>query len=148
MNNIEEEMIAQALAILDKRLRKPNMVMQSPQAVKDYLRLHYKAKEHEEFCVLFLDHQNALIANEMMARGTLDQAAVYPREIVKTALAHNAASVILAHNHPSGSSAPSSADKCLTATMIRTLELIGVRVLDHFVVGNKDVYSFAQHGNM
>jgi DNA repair protein RadC len=95
-----------------------------------------------------LDVKNRLIACEELFRGTLTHAAVYPREVVKTALAHNAASVIFAHNHPSGTPTPSPADFHLTQNLKQALGLIDVQALDHFVVGGSDVYSFAEHGEM
>lgn len=124
------------------------IALNSPQAVTKYLLLLLGAKPYESFAVLFLDVKNRLIACEEMFRGTLTHTSVYPREIVKEALAHNAASVILAHNHPSGSPEPSGADHNLTQTLKQALALIDVRVLDHFVVGNKKVYSFAEHGQL
>ncbi len=96
--------------------------------------------------VLFLDAQNRVIASEEMFRGTLTQTSVYPREVVKRALAHNAAAVILAHNHPSGVAEPSRADEFLTRTLRESLALIDVRVLDHFIVAGNGVVSFAERG--
>jgi DNA repair protein RadC len=118
----------------------------SPQAVRQYLQLLLAGRPYESFAVLFLDVKNRLIASEELFRGTLTHTSVYPREVVKTALAHNAAGVILAHNHPSGSSEPSSADQTLTQALKQSLALVDVRVLDHFVVANRHVYSFAEHG--
>ena len=121
-------------------------VFSSPQAVKDHLRMHLGALPHEVFAVLFLDAQQRLIASEEMFRGTLTQTSVYPREVVKRALALNAASVILAHNHPSGVLEPSRADELLTQTLKSSLQLVDVRVLDHFVVGMGGALSFAERG--
>lgn len=140
----DDAVIARALAILESRLRKHEHEFHDPSDVKSYLRLHYRNHEHEEFNVLYLTSQGKLIANECMSRGTLDQAAVYPREVAKTALKHNAASIILAHNHPGGDSTPSEPDKQMTAWMSKALGLIGVHILDHMVVGERDVHSFAQ----
>ena len=123
-------------------------VLSSPQAVKQYLQLLLAKKPYESFAVLFLDVRNRLIAAEELFRGTLMHTSVYPREVVKTALAHNAAGVILAHNHPSGSTEPSAADRSLTAALKQTLGLVDVRVHDHFVVADSGVYSFAEHGEM
>lgn len=121
--------------------------LDSPQAVKDFLVLHLANRDHECFMALFLDTQNRLIAAREMFRGTLDQTAVYPREIVKEALAHNAAAVIFAHNHPSGTPEPSRSDEVLTRTLIQALELFDIRVLDHIVVGGPGaVVSFAERG--
>jgi len=122
--------------------------LSTPQAVKQYLSLLLGRKTHESFAVLFLDVKNRLIACDELFQGTLTHASVYPREIVKASLSHNAASVILAHNHPSGSAEPSAADRSLTQTIKQALSLIDVRVLDHFVVANPHVYSFAEHGEI
>ncbi len=121
-------------------------VFDSPQRVMDYLRLQLGHLGHEVFAVLFLDAQHHLIELEEMFRGTLTQTSVYPREVVRRALAHNAAAVILAHNHPSGHAEPSRADEFLTQTLKAALQLVDVRVLDHFVVGHSAVVSFAQRG--
>ena len=120
--------------------------MSSPQVVKDYLRVQIGALEHELFMVLFLDAQNRLICAREMFRGTVTQTSVYPREIVKEALMANAASVFLAHNHPSGAPEPSRADEYLTQTLKAALALVDVRVLDHLIVGGADVVSFAERG--
>lgn len=124
------------------------VLLNAPKAVKEYLQLMLGHKDHEAFLVLFLDAQNRLLAAEEMFRGTLTRASVYPREVVKAALAHNAASVILAHNHPSGVAEPSSADDGLTQALQCALTLVDVRVLDHFVVAGSRIYSFAEHGRL
>ena len=118
----------------------------SPDAVRDYLRLTLAALPHESFLVLFLDSQNRLLAAEEMFRGTLTQTSVYPREIVKAALAHNAAAVVFAHNHPSGVAEPSRADELLTASLKQALALVDIRALDHFVLAGQRVVSFAERG--
>lgn len=118
----------------------------SPDAVRDYLRLTLNALEHEVFVGLFLDSQHRLIAAEELFRGTLAQTSVYPREVVKSALARNAAAVIFAHNHPSGVAEPSRADELLTQSLKSALALIDVRTLDHFVVAGGEVVSFAERG--
>lgn len=123
-----------------------NASLSSPQAVKHYLQLLIGNKAHESFAVLFLDTKNRLITSEELFRGTLNHASVYPREVIKTALQHNAAAIILAHNHPSGSCDPSEADLRLTQTLKQALELVDIRVLDHFIIANPEVYSFAEHG--
>ena len=122
--------------------------LSSPDAVRLYLRLLLARQAHESFVVLFLDVKNRLIANEEMFRGTLTHTSVYPREVVKAALAHNAASVLLAHNHPSGAAEPSEADLLLTRALTQALALVDVRVLDHFVVAGSHVHSFAEHGQL
>ncbi len=120
--------------------------LSSPQAVKQYLQLLLARRPYESFAVLFLDVKNRLIAAEELFRGTLTHASVYPREVVKAALAHNAAAVILAHNHPSGTPEPSNADRTLTQALKQALALVDVRLLDHFVVAGTRIYSFAEHG--
>ena len=121
-------------------------VFDAPQRVKDYLRMQLGHLGHEVFAVLFLDAQHRLLKLEEMFRGTLTQTSVYPREIVKRAIELHAASVILAHNHPSGAAEPSRADEFLTQTLKSALQLIDVRVLDHLVVGQTGVVSFAERG--
>ena len=121
-------------------------VFDSPQAVKHYVQLQLSGLQFEVFSVLFLDAQHRLLAMEEMFRGTLSQTSVYPREVVKRALARNAGAVILAHNHPSGLAEPSRADEFLTQTLKSALALVDVRVLDHLVVGQGQVVSFAERG--
>lgn len=132
---------------LEEDLR-TGVTLSSPQAVKQYLQLLMGNRPHETFAVLFLDVKNRLIASEVLFRGTLTHTSVYPREVVKAALGHNAASVLLAHNHPSGSPDPSPADFSLTQAMKQALALVDVRVLDHFVVAGKNIHSFAEHGQL
>jgi DNA repair protein RadC len=122
--------------------------MSSPELVKRYLRIKLGGQRHESFVVLFVDVKNRLIADKELFRGTLTHTSVYPREVVKAALACNAASVILAHNHPSGMPEPSEADLCLTRSLTQALALVEVRVLDHFVVAGPLVHSFAEHGQL
>jgi len=121
-------------------------VFDSPQAVKDYLKLQLAELPHEVFGLLFLDAQHRLLCFEELFRGTLTQTSVYPREVVKRALSVNAAAVILAHNHPSGVAEPSRADEHLTQTLRSALALVDVRVLDHLVVARTEVVSFAERG--
>ena len=118
----------------------------TPESVRDYLRLFFAGQEHESFVVLFLDAQNRLIATNEMFRGTLTQTSVYPREIVKEALRHNAGAVIFSHNHPSGVTEPSRADEMLTTSLKQALALVDVRVLDHFIVAGATTLSFAERG--
>lgn len=118
----------------------------SPIAVRSYLRLTLLAYEHEAFVVIFLDAQNRVIATEEMFRGTLTQTSVYPREVVKAALQHNAAGVILSHNHPSGVAEPSVQDQALTRALAESLSLVDVKVLDHFIVAGTQSVSFAERG--
>jgi DNA repair protein RadC len=120
--------------------------LNSPGAVRDYLRLMLDTRQQEVFLVLFLDTQHRIIASEEMFHGTLSQTSVYPREVVKRALALNAAAVIFAHNHPSGVAEPSQSDQLLTSTLKQALILVDVRVLDHFVVAGHQTLSFAEKG--
>ena len=144
---------AQLQAVLEMSRRalaeamKQDSLLNTPDTVRDYLRLHLAGLRHEVFFALWLDAQNRLIAAEELFRGTLTQASVYPREVVKKALAHNAAAVVLAHNHPSGVAEPSSADSQLTRELKQALALVDVRVLDHFIVaGTASPLSFAERG--
>jgi len=146
LTETETRTLARAAAILDRHTLKGRDAMASPQAVRDYLRMNLACLPHEVFACLFLDSQNRLIACEVMFRGTLTQTAVYPREVVKAALARNAAAVIFAHNHPSGVAEPSRADELLTATLKQALGLVDIRTLDHMIVAGSQVLSFAERG--
>lgn len=141
-----DKTIHRALAILEKRLAKPGEAMSSTSTARDYLRLMFADTPHEVFTCLFLDTQNRVLAIEPLFRGTLDKTSVYPREVMKRALAHNAAGVILAHNHPSGVSEPSQADRWLTDQLKAALGMVDVRVLDHFIVAGKNALSFSDRG--
>jgi DNA repair protein RadC len=121
-------------------------VMTSPQILRDWLRLYCADLEHEVFLVLYLDANHRLIEPQELFRGTLTQTSVYPRELVKGALARNAAALAVAHNHPSGQAEPSRADEFLTQTLKSTLSLVDVRIIDHFVVAGDQVVSFAERG--
>jgi len=121
-------------------------VLASPEAVKDYLKLSLSSLPYEAFLALFLDSQNRLLAVRELFRGTLAQTSVYPREVVKAALAENAAGVVFAHNHPSGVAEPSRADELLTASLKSALALVDIRTLDHLVVAGHRVVSFAERG--
>ncbi|MBI4741215.1 MAG: DNA repair protein RadC [Betaproteobacteria bacterium] len=144
---------AQLQAVLEMARRtlgeemRQGALFSSPGAVRDYLRLHLAGLPYEVFFALWLDAQNRLIADEELFRGTLTQTSVYPREVVKAALRHNAAAVVLAHNHPSGLAEPSRADELLTRELTRALALVDVRVLDHFIVaGQAQPLSFSERG--
>lgn len=143
---------AELVAVLELSRRalaqqlKERTIFATPDAVKHYLQLHLAAKPHEVFAVLFLDVQNRLLALEELFRGTLTQTSVYPREVVLRALHHQASSVVLAHNHPSGTVQPSRADEMLTQTLKTTLALIDVRVLDHVIVAPGEALSMAERG--
>ena len=143
----EDKIISAALQILERRITyqvdKP--IIQSPDESKNYVKLQLAARPYEVFACLFLDSRHRVIAFKELFRGTIDGCSVHPREVVKTALAHNAAAVILAHNHPSGNAEPSQADRRITDRLRDALALVDVRVLDHLVVG-KEVVSFAERG--
>lgn len=139
--------LAQELLVEEMTARS---VFDSPRAVSDFLKLHYAGQPHESFAILYLDAQHALIAFEELFRGTLTQASVYPREVLKRALHHNAAALILAHNHTSlnGTVEPSRADEVLTQSLRTVLAMIDVRVVDHIIIAGTQTMSFAQHGLM
>ena len=143
---------AQLQAVLEMARRalheemKSGDALNSPQAVRDYLQLLLRGREQEVFMVVFLDAQHRTLAAEELFHGTLTQTSVYPREVVKRALHHNAAAVILAHNHPSGVAEPSQSDRMLTDALKQSLALVDVRVLDHFIVAGAGCISFAERG--
>lgn len=138
--------IQRALNLLDKHLRQPGVSFISATETRDWLRLKMAVLEREEFVALFLDNQHQLLACETLFTGTINHTEIYPREIVKAALRHNAAAVILAHNHPSGMAEPSRADRLLTSNLQNTLLLVDVRVLDHLIIGHRKIVSFAERG--
>ncbi len=140
-----QDVLAAAREILATRMTHGD-VLASPGAVRDYLRLLLRDKQHEVFVVVLLDAQNRVLASEEMFRGTLTQTSVYPREVVKTALGHNAAAVIFAHNHPSGVAEPSHADQLLTTSLKQALALVDIKVLDHFIIAGSAALSFAERG--
>lgn len=123
-------------------------VLSSPTQVRQYLSLALGALSREVFMVLFLDAKNCVIADEILFEGTLMQTSVYPREVIKRVLHHNAAAVIFAHNHPSGNAEPSQADKTLTQALKEALAMIDVKVLDHFIVAGNQAMSFSERGLM
>lgn len=132
---------------LAERLRR-DCALESPQAVRDFLTAQLRHEPHEVFGCLFMDTKHRMLAFEVLFRGSIDSASVYPRQVVKRALAHNAAAVIFCHNHPSGISLPSEADRALTQRLTEALDLIEVRVLDHFIVGEGQPLSMVEHGWM
>ena len=136
------EMARRALA---ETLRQ-NDALGSPAAVRDFLRLTLAQREHEVFLAVLLDAQNRVLACAELFRGTLTQTSVYPREVVKCALQHNAAAVIFAHNHPSGVAEPSHADQVLTQSLKQSLALVDIKVLDHFIIAGGSALSFAERG--
>lgn len=139
-------LVERALRVLEDSAVYRTEVFSSPSAVRDHLRLRFADLEREEFHALWLDARNCLISVDRLFTGTLTQAAIYPREVVKAALANNAAAVILAHNHPSGLPEPSAADVRLTATLKAVLASVDVRLLDHIIVGGMETVSLAEQG--
>jgi len=143
---------AQLQAVLEMARRHLGQTLQrtnaftNPQAVKDFLASKIRHLPHEVFACLFLDSQHRLIQYEELFVGTIDGASVYPREVVKKTLAHNASAVIFAHNHPSGVAEPSHADKAITRRLVSALDLVDIRVLDHVVVGEGEMTSFREQG--
>lgn len=142
----ERSVIDRALQILGRCLRQPGAAMVDSEAVTQYLRLHIGGETTEVFCVMYLDPQNRVIAFDRMFTGTLTQTSIYPREVVRSSLAHGAASVVLAHNHPSGTVQPSRADEVLTQVLKNALALFDVRVLDHIIVSHDKALSMAEKG--
>ena len=141
-----DQIIARALEILDSRLRAQGEAVHTPAAAGTYLRLRLAGHEREVFGAMFLDMRHRLVAFEELFMGTIDGAEVHPREVVRRALAHNAAAVIVGHNHPSGNPEPSAADRAVTAQLKQALALVDVRLLDHFVVGEGQPVSLAARG--
>lgn len=143
---------AQLQAVLEMAKRHYVEILQrgdaltNPEATRAYLSTQLRGYNYEVFACLFLDNQHRVILLEELFRGTIDSTSVYPREVVKRALFHNAAAVIFAHNHPSGVNEPSQADKHITEKLKQSLMLFDIRVLDHFIVGDGQPYSFAEHG--
>ena len=142
----DDWIIRQAIALLEQRVFKAGPLLDQPQAVKDYLRLKLVAEPNEVFAIVFMTSQHRVLAYETMFKGTLDSTAVYPRVVVQRALELNAGAVIFSHQHPSGCTEPSSADRVLTDRLKAALSLIDVRVLDHIIVGQGTPYSFAESG--
>jgi DNA repair protein RadC len=140
-----ELIIAEAKRRLALKFRRGS-ALTSPNAARGAIQLKIAQCEHEVFLCIQMDNQHRIIEFVELFRGTIDGASVYPREVVKTALAVNAAAVIFAHNHPSGLAQPSEADKALTHRLKMALNVVDVRVLDHFIVGAEEIYSFAEHG--
>ena len=142
----EDAVIRQAMHFLEQRCRYERAPLSSPLLVRDFLRLRLANREHEIFVCVWLDAQNRLLEVEELFRGTLTQTSVYPREVVKSALRHNAAGVIFAHNHPSGVAEPSRADELLTQTLKQALAMVEVKTIDHFIVAGETAVSFAERG--
>lgn len=128
----DQQKVREALTLLACQLREPGAPFTSSHAVRDWLRLQLASLEREEFTVLFLDNQHRLIAHETLFTGTINHTQVHPREVVKSGLRYNAAAAVLAHNHPSGEAEPSQADRQVTMRIQRALELVDIRLLDHW----------------
>ncbi|MDZ3879026.1 RadC family protein [Escherichia coli] len=156
----ERSLIQRALKTLDRHLHEPGVAFTSTRAAREWLILNMAGLEREEFRVLYLNNQNKLIAGETLFTGnqnkliagetlftgTINRTEVHPREVIKRALYHNAAAVVLAHNHPSGEVTPSKADRLITERLVQALGLVDIRVPDHLIVGGNQVFSFAEHG--
>jgi DNA repair protein RadC len=141
-----QQTVREALALLKCQLRETGAAFTSTTAVRDWLHLQLATLEREEFVVLFLDNQHRLITHETLFKGSVSHTEVHAREVVKSCLRHNAAAVILAHNHPSGYAEPSDADRRITTRLKQALDLMDIRLLDHLVVGGMDIVSFAERG--
>ncbi|VVO77227.1 hypothetical protein PS874_01477 [Pseudomonas fluorescens] len=141
----ENRIIAQAIAILERRLFVDGPQISNPQLTSDYLRLKLMPEPSEVFVAVFLSSKHQVIACETLFRGTIDAAQIHPRVVVQRALAHNAAALVIAHQHPSGCSEPSSSDERLTQRLKSALECVDVRLLDHFIIGKGQPFSFAEH---
>lgn len=141
----DDDVIAAALRILSSRVVR-HSTLSNPRATREYVAVRFGGIEHEIFACLYLDNRNRVLSCQELFRGTIDGASVYPREVVKEALAHNAAAVILVHNHPSGVAEPSQADELITRRLKQALSLVDIRVLDHLIVGDAVVESFAERG--
>lgn len=141
----EAQIINAAKALLNKGFN-PGQALTSPDITRTWLQLHYMKLEHEVFVCLYLDNQHRIIKHEVLFRGTIDGANIYPREVAKRCLKLNAAAVMFAHNHPSGITEPSQADRHITDKLKQVLSVFDIRMLDHFIVGKGGSYSFAEHG--
>lgn len=141
----EQAIIDQAITIIESKIN-TGLAITSPQSIKNVLKIELAQNNYEVFAVVFLTTQNQIIEIREMFRGTIDTAAVYPREVAKAALDVNAKSVILAHNHPSDVAEPSQADRIITDRIKATLELFDIVMLDHIIVTKRDVFSFAESG--
>jgi len=137
--------LSHADTLICRKFRSCAQPLHEPTRLKEFLRIHLGGRDYEVFGLLYLNTRYKLIAAEDLFRGTIDGASVYPREVVKSALAHGASSVIIFHNHPSGSCEPSQADEAITRKLKQALALVEVRVVDHLVVG-EEIFSFSEHG--
>lgn len=142
----ETQLVHKALRVMEQRLFQRGPYLENAKDARHYLRLKLAGEKNEVFAVLFLDNKHRILAFESLFQGTVDSTTVHPRRVVQRALDHNSAAVILVHNHPSGCTEPSNKDMVLTHELKRLLEGIQVRVLDHFIVGEGEPYSFAEAG--
>ena len=142
----DDDILSAAESILETKMMRNGDVLSDPSASAKFLKSKLALYEHEVFACLFLDNRHRVIAFEELFRGTIDGASVYPREVVKRCLANNAAAVIFAHNHPSGVSEPSAADRAITLRLRDALALVDIRVLDHLVIGEGEPTSLARRG--
>ncbi|HBY9715007.1 TPA: DNA repair protein RadC [Klebsiella aerogenes] len=142
----DQQTIRTALTLLECQLREPGAAFTSSSSVRDWLRLQLATLDREAFTVLWLDNQHRLIAHDTLFLGTINSITVHPREVVKSGLKNNAATAVLAHNHPSGEAEPSQADRLITERLKQGLDLVDIRLLDHLVVGGMDIVSFAERG--
>lgn len=142
----DEEIIGLATQILGKRWARDRTALSDPKSGAEYLKTWLRAEPSEVFAVIYLDGRHRIIETEIAFRGTIDGSSVHPRDIIRRALTHNAAAVIVAHNHPSGVAEPSPADIAITRRLIDALTLIDVRLLDHFVIGEGEPVSMAARG--
>ena len=141
----DQDIIDQALIILESRLKKPEQVFTGSKDVKSYLKLQFEGLKYESFRVMFLNTQHGLLGLKELFRGTVNASPVYPREVVRAALDFNASAVILVHNHPSGLAEPSVADQHLTSELKKALSVVDVNVLDHIIVGHGEPFSFVEN---
>jgi DNA repair protein RadC len=142
----EDWIIARAIEITERRVFQRGDTLQNPPEVRDFLQVKLAGERNEVFSVVFLDNRHRVIAFEILFKGTIDASSVYPRVVLSRAMAHNAAALIFAHNHPSGVTDPSQADKAITERLKSLLSAVDVRVLDHFIIGEGQPYSFAENG--
>ncbi|KGA65917.1 RadC family protein [Yersinia pseudotuberculosis] len=142
----EQRVIRRAMRVLERYQRQPGEKFLAASCTKSWLQLYLARQEREVFVVLYLDNQHRLLEHETLFLGTISHTEIHPRELVKSALRHNAAAVIIAHNHPSGVTDASKADREITSRIVNALDLVEVRVLDHFIIGDGAVLSFAERG--
>lgn len=138
--------IKRAIALLGRHLLAPGVSFTSAASAREWLRLKMAGLQREVFMVMYLNNQNQLLAHETLFTGSISSTEVHPREVVKSALRHNAAAIIIAHNHPSGHPGPSQADRLITARLKNALALVDIRMPDHFIVTGREIISLAEHG--